>query len=145
MRLNHVESFYMFLLHFRSECNEERGRQAIARPSARVADHGQALYRGGRPWSGPYRGGHKRPGPPTRAVVEAAPSRGLLARGDACQRSTVGAAPTKAPARPRGVARVQGDRQRRVALSPAQGQQRRQRGGKRGSGNPFKKRMILPL
>ncbi|RWV81494.1 hypothetical protein GW17_00057082, partial [Ensete ventricosum] len=71
MRLNSVKSFYAFLLYFRSQQSEERGWLAIARPSARVANHGQALYGGS----------HKRPGLLARAAA-----RGQPARGDACQR-----------------------------------------------------------
>ncbi|RWV80138.1 hypothetical protein GW17_00058624 [Ensete ventricosum] len=35
MRLNRVESFYIFVLRFRSEGNEEEGQQGMARPPAR--------------------------------------------------------------------------------------------------------------
>ncbi|RWW01782.1 hypothetical protein GW17_00035161 [Ensete ventricosum] len=42
MRLNHVESFYTFLLHFRSEGNEEEGREAATNPHVGPATHGQA-------------------------------------------------------------------------------------------------------
>ncbi|RWV88547.1 hypothetical protein GW17_00049359 [Ensete ventricosum] len=41
-RLYHVESFYAFLLHFRSEGNEEEGQPATASPHAGSATHGQA-------------------------------------------------------------------------------------------------------
>ncbi|RWW81725.1 hypothetical protein BHE74_00009856 [Ensete ventricosum] len=34
MRLNHVESFYAFLLRFHSEGNKEEGQQGMARPPA---------------------------------------------------------------------------------------------------------------
>ncbi|RRT41453.1 hypothetical protein B296_00026695 [Ensete ventricosum] len=56
MRLNHVELFYVFLLHFRSESSKERGWPTMSRPSAKVADHGQATYRGGRPRPAPLQG-----------------------------------------------------------------------------------------
>ncbi|RWW41354.1 hypothetical protein BHE74_00053160 [Ensete ventricosum] len=42
MRLYRVESFYAFLLRFRSEGNEEEGRPATTRPHARPATDGQA-------------------------------------------------------------------------------------------------------
>ncbi|RWW86970.1 hypothetical protein BHE74_00004224 [Ensete ventricosum] len=42
MRLNHVESFYAFLLHFHSEGSEEEGRPATASPHAVSTTHGQA-------------------------------------------------------------------------------------------------------
>ncbi|RWW60882.1 hypothetical protein BHE74_00032082 [Ensete ventricosum] len=42
MRLNRVESFYAFLLRFRSEGSEEEGRPATASPHARPATHSQA-------------------------------------------------------------------------------------------------------
>ncbi|RWV78439.1 hypothetical protein GW17_00060600 [Ensete ventricosum] len=56
MRLNHVELFYAFLLHFRSESSEERGRPTMSRPSTNVADHGQATYRECRPRPAPLQG-----------------------------------------------------------------------------------------
>ncbi|RWV97181.1 hypothetical protein GW17_00040046, partial [Ensete ventricosum] len=36
--------------------SEEWGRPAIARPFARVADHGHTPCRGGRPWPAPLQG-----------------------------------------------------------------------------------------
>ncbi|RZR92585.1 hypothetical protein BHM03_00020893 [Ensete ventricosum] len=51
-RLNRVELFYAFLLHFRSEGSKERGWSATVRPSTTVAGHGQAPYRDRRPWPG---------------------------------------------------------------------------------------------
>ncbi|RWW29870.1 hypothetical protein GW17_00005582 [Ensete ventricosum] len=42
MRLNHVELFYAFLLHFLSEDSEEEGWPATASPHAGPATHGQA-------------------------------------------------------------------------------------------------------
>ncbi|RWW59072.1 hypothetical protein BHE74_00034028 [Ensete ventricosum] len=56
MRLNRVESFYAFLLRFRSEGSKERGRPAMARPSTRAADHGHTPCRGGRPRLAPLQG-----------------------------------------------------------------------------------------
>ncbi|RWV92599.1 hypothetical protein GW17_00045007 [Ensete ventricosum] len=50
MRLNHVESFYTFLLCFRNESREERGQPIMARPFARATDHGHTPCRGGRQW-----------------------------------------------------------------------------------------------
>ncbi|RWW73771.1 hypothetical protein BHE74_00018313 [Ensete ventricosum] len=55
MRLNRVESFYAFLLHFCRERSEEE-RPAMVRPPAGVASHGQATCRGGQPWSGYLQG-----------------------------------------------------------------------------------------
>ncbi|RWV81088.1 hypothetical protein GW17_00057526 [Ensete ventricosum] len=49
MRLNRVESFYAFLLYFRSEGNEE-GRPITASPHAGSATHGQAAAKA------PYKG-----------------------------------------------------------------------------------------
>ncbi|RRT59539.1 hypothetical protein B296_00021074 [Ensete ventricosum] len=49
IRSNRVESFYTFLLCFCSKRSEERGQPAMAKPSAGVAGHGQAPYRGSRP------------------------------------------------------------------------------------------------
>ncbi|RZS16324.1 hypothetical protein BHM03_00048317 [Ensete ventricosum] len=46
MRLNRIESFYAFLLRFRSEGSEEQGRPATASPHAGPATHGQALAKG---------------------------------------------------------------------------------------------------
>ncbi|RRT35069.1 hypothetical protein B296_00047949, partial [Ensete ventricosum] len=43
MRLNYVESFYAFLLCFRSEGSEEEGWPAMASPHARPATHSQAV------------------------------------------------------------------------------------------------------
>ncbi|RWW38770.1 hypothetical protein BHE74_00055978 [Ensete ventricosum] len=42
MRLNHVESFYTFLLHFYGKRSEERAQLAMARPSTGVAGYGLA-------------------------------------------------------------------------------------------------------
>ncbi|RWW23102.1 hypothetical protein GW17_00012674 [Ensete ventricosum] len=42
MRLNRVESFYAFLLHFRNEGSEEEGWPATTSPHTRPATHGQA-------------------------------------------------------------------------------------------------------
>ncbi|RRT41245.1 hypothetical protein B296_00034991 [Ensete ventricosum] len=43
MRLNRVASFYAFLLHFRSEDNEEEERPATASPQAGPATRGLAV------------------------------------------------------------------------------------------------------
>ncbi|RWV88225.1 hypothetical protein GW17_00049705, partial [Ensete ventricosum] len=52
MRLNRVESFYVFLLRFRSKRNEEEdGRPATARPPAGAADHSLATYKGATDYS----------------------------------------------------------------------------------------------
>ncbi|RRT31399.1 hypothetical protein B296_00043791 [Ensete ventricosum] len=42
MRLNRVESLYVFLLHFHSEGSKEERRPATANPHAGLATHGQA-------------------------------------------------------------------------------------------------------
>ncbi|RWW19814.1 hypothetical protein GW17_00016104 [Ensete ventricosum] len=57
MRLNRVESFYVFLLHFHSEGSEE-GRPATTNPHVGPATHGQAAAKApckgaGRLWPGP--------------------------------------------------------------------------------------------
>ncbi|RWV87823.1 hypothetical protein GW17_00050144 [Ensete ventricosum] len=44
MRLNHVESFYTFLLHFYGKRSEERAQLAMARPSTGVAGYGLATW-----------------------------------------------------------------------------------------------------
>ncbi|RWW16978.1 hypothetical protein BHE74_00058914 [Ensete ventricosum] len=46
MRLNCVESFYAFLLRFRSEGSEEDGRPAMANPHVGSATHDQADCKG---------------------------------------------------------------------------------------------------
>ncbi|RRT37788.1 hypothetical protein B296_00055571, partial [Ensete ventricosum] len=46
MRLNHVESFYAFLLRFRSEGREEEGWLATASSYAGSATHGQVDCKG---------------------------------------------------------------------------------------------------
>ncbi|RZS20431.1 hypothetical protein BHM03_00052945 [Ensete ventricosum] len=58
MRLNRVESFYMFLLRFRSEGNEEEGQQGMARPPTRgrPTTAKAPLQRGGRLRLGPLQG-----------------------------------------------------------------------------------------
>ncbi|RZS15580.1 hypothetical protein BHM03_00047441 [Ensete ventricosum] len=82
MRLNRVESFYMFLLRFRNEGSEEQGRPATASPHAGLATHGQP----------PCRAGHPRPGrvqdlpAAARASPQggpAAPAGAVARRGDA--------------------------------------------------------------
>ncbi|RZR93415.1 hypothetical protein BHM03_00021922 [Ensete ventricosum] len=69
-RLNHIELFYGFLLHFHNEGYEERGRSAMARPSTRATARGQAKEavicghptRGGAcPWLGRRGNTHPRP------------------------------------------------------------------------------------
>ncbi|RWV90851.1 hypothetical protein GW17_00046910 [Ensete ventricosum] len=42
IKLNRIESFYAFLLHFCNKRNKDRGQPAMARPYAGVADHGLA-------------------------------------------------------------------------------------------------------
>ncbi|RWV82386.1 hypothetical protein GW17_00056117 [Ensete ventricosum] len=50
MRLNRVESFYAFLLHFHSEGNEEEGQQGMTRPLAKGRPAAaRPLARGGHP------------------------------------------------------------------------------------------------
>ncbi|RZS19299.1 hypothetical protein BHM03_00051672 [Ensete ventricosum] len=80
MRLNRVELFCMFLLHFRSKRSEE-GRSATTRPPVRVAGHGQATCRSCK----------LRPGPPARAIARGQPAI-----------APAGAAPTEVP--PSGIA-----------------------------------------
>ncbi|RRT34937.1 hypothetical protein B296_00058441, partial [Ensete ventricosum] len=58
MRLNHVESFYVFLLRFRSE---EEGQLGMARPSAKGAvGYGQAPCKGRSPAGATVARGHDR-------------------------------------------------------------------------------------
>ncbi|RZS00246.1 hypothetical protein BHM03_00029911 [Ensete ventricosum] len=89
MRLNRVESFYVFLLHFRSEGNEEEGRpttaspmqdrQPTARPQLRPPARGGVRLR-----SRPARKGGQRmptrscrPRPTLPPVGEATPAAGV--------------------------------------------------------------------
>ncbi|RZS04903.1 hypothetical protein BHM03_00035300 [Ensete ventricosum] len=77
MRLNHVESFYAFLLHFRSEDSEEEGRPTTASPHARLATHGQAAAKA------PCKGATDY----SRASLQGSPTplaRAAAYRGDAC-------------------------------------------------------------
>ncbi|RWV77264.1 hypothetical protein GW17_00061929 [Ensete ventricosum] len=61
MRLYRVESFYAFLLHFRSEGSKEEGRPATASPHVGPATRGQGpLQGGGRLCPGPARKGGQR-------------------------------------------------------------------------------------
>ncbi|RWV84644.1 hypothetical protein GW17_00053628 [Ensete ventricosum] len=92
MRLNRVESFYAFLLRFRSERSEERGRPTIVRPSARVTATVRPLQgwpqvarvasKGGRPWPA-----HKgRCSPASRPQGQHPPSRAVPSEGSgACR------------------------------------------------------------
>ncbi|RWW36091.1 hypothetical protein BHE74_00058911 [Ensete ventricosum] len=75
MRLNRVESFYAFLLHFRSQSSKERRQLAMARPSARAAEHGHTPCRGGRPLLAPIQGR-----PAVTKVAGAAASKKRLCR-----------------------------------------------------------------
>ncbi|RRT62140.1 hypothetical protein B296_00015690 [Ensete ventricosum] len=63
MRLNRVELFYAFMLHFYNEGNEEKGRLAMANPPCRPATHGQAGCNQGPPtrgWPPARAAAHKR-------------------------------------------------------------------------------------
>ncbi|RWW43038.1 hypothetical protein BHE74_00051343 [Ensete ventricosum] len=120
MRLNHVESFYAFLLHFCSEGSEEEGQPATTSPHAWSATHGQAMAKAslqGRsaPLAGvaACKGGrHRSQGQqPTREV-------GVASRGSACEHSWLrlarrgGSCPRAHPLaaqRPQGVAASRGD------------------------------------
>ncbi|RZR73902.1 hypothetical protein BHM03_00029380 [Ensete ventricosum] len=62
MILNYVESFYALFLYFRSKGNSERRWLATARPSARVAGHGQAPAAAASHGQPPCRAGHPQPG-----------------------------------------------------------------------------------
>ncbi|RWW10047.1 hypothetical protein GW17_00026430 [Ensete ventricosum] len=46
IRLNRVESFYAFLLHFRNEANEDKEQPATTNPNAGLATHGQVGCKG---------------------------------------------------------------------------------------------------
>ncbi|RWW60613.1 hypothetical protein BHE74_00032389 [Ensete ventricosum] len=70
MRLNRVESFYAFLLHFCSEGSKEEGRPATASPHVGPATHGQAAAKAPHKGVGGYGQGHPARGyRPQRAVV----------------------------------------------------------------------------
>ncbi|RWV80657.1 hypothetical protein GW17_00058033 [Ensete ventricosum] len=64
MRLNHVESFYAFLLYFRNEGSPCKGQlaMAMASPLAGAAGYGQPPCKGGQLWSGPLIGAATRSG-----------------------------------------------------------------------------------
>ncbi|RZS28683.1 hypothetical protein BHM03_00062317 [Ensete ventricosum] len=68
MRLNRVESFYAFLLHFHSEDNEEEGQQGMAQPLAK------GRLAAARP---PARGGHPQGQQPSAGTTDC----GQTARG----------------------------------------------------------------
>ncbi|RWW41139.1 hypothetical protein BHE74_00053389 [Ensete ventricosum] len=68
MRLKCVESFYAFLLRFRSKSSKEKGRPTIARPSARATDHDHTPCRGDRPWLDHLQGWQATASPLVRAV-----------------------------------------------------------------------------
>ncbi|RZR99617.1 hypothetical protein BHM03_00029187 [Ensete ventricosum] len=85
MRLNHVEPFYAFLLHFYSEHSKERG-SALAKPFARAISHGQALYKGDRKQLGSPAASTHGAAPTRGQAVGVALARGLPTRGGACQR-----------------------------------------------------------
>ncbi|RWW24654.1 hypothetical protein GW17_00011049 [Ensete ventricosum] len=81
MRLNHVESSYVFLLHFRNKRSEEDGQPATALPGC-----GQGPLQ---------RGDWLRPRPPAQGAVgcRATPARGSGQPARGC--SPVGAAPAR--------------------------------------------------
>ncbi|RZS12710.1 hypothetical protein BHM03_00044183 [Ensete ventricosum] len=92
--LNRIESFYVLLLRFRSKDNKERGWLTTARPSGRVAGHGQAARgspvarvaacKGGRSCRGSA--GPMRRHPPARCRPRAAvPTVGAVAHADGVQ------------------------------------------------------------
>ncbi|RWW14688.1 hypothetical protein GW17_00021513 [Ensete ventricosum] len=112
MRLNRVESFYAFLLRFRSECREEEGRPATTSPhsgsAARATGCGQgpmpatakAPCRGSRQhvlppvgMAGPYRGGasrrRQRPRPGRKGQPPTTRPQGAAARCEAARGSPV--------------------------------------------------------
>ncbi|RWW45296.1 hypothetical protein BHE74_00048875 [Ensete ventricosum] len=81
MRLNHVESFYAFLLRFRSKHNEEEdGRPATARPPTRVVGHGLATCKGVADYSQGLlqRGDWLRPRPPTQGATDCGQPAGVV-------------------------------------------------------------------
>ncbi|RRT67181.1 hypothetical protein B296_00025698 [Ensete ventricosum] len=127
MRLNRVESFYPFLLRFRSEGNKEEGQQGMARLPIRrrLAAAKVPLQRGGRLRPGPLQGAATRKGSSPQGVTT-----------------------HRGSSRPRGRP-VTGCKGRLPEASPAAcagaAATAAQRGAKRGLGHPFEKRMILPL
>ncbi|RZR92101.1 hypothetical protein BHM03_00020350 [Ensete ventricosum] len=100
MRLNHVESFYVFLLHFRSEGNHCKGQPGMATtsPLVGVVDH---LQGGGRLRQGPLqRGDRLRPGPARKgAVSDRGQTAGAAARAwpAAARRPQVAESPVATP------------------------------------------------
>ncbi|RRT33636.1 hypothetical protein B296_00052241 [Ensete ventricosum] len=69
MRLYRVESFYAFLLYFRSEGSKEKGQPGMARLSAKGASHGQPPLQG-RPPAGAVAPASARKGQPTTAGLK---------------------------------------------------------------------------
>ncbi|RZS28936.1 hypothetical protein BHM03_00062595 [Ensete ventricosum] len=114
MRLNRVESFYAFLLHFRSEGNEE-GQQGMARPPARwrPAAAKAPLQRGDRLRLGPLQGAVARRGssrPRARPVTAKAP----LQRGDRLRPGPLQGATTHGDNSPQGAATRRGSSRSRA-------------------------------
>ncbi|RZS23016.1 hypothetical protein BHM03_00055857 [Ensete ventricosum] len=132
MRLNHVESFYAFLLRFRSEDNEEEGQPGMARPFAKGAvGCGQAPCKGRSPAGATAARRHDRLRPARKGLPPAgavAPTARVAApcQGDCCpQRATATCA---------------GQWRQWPYVGGGDGAK-----GTKGLGHPFKKRMILPL
>ncbi|RRT31849.1 hypothetical protein B296_00022968 [Ensete ventricosum] len=78
MRLNRIESFYAFLLYFRSKrSKEEAGRPATARPPAGAAGHDLATFKGaGDCGQGPLQRGYSRLQCPPAARPQGSATRG---------------------------------------------------------------------
>ncbi|RRT37325.1 hypothetical protein B296_00016916 [Ensete ventricosum] len=131
MRLNHVESFYAFLLRFRSEGNEEEGQQGMARPPIRgrsaiakapykgAVSYGQAPYKWRPLEEATAARGHDRLRPARKGLspttrLQGAVARSSPARGGHQRPGRKGAAAHGAPARGRSPAA-----RPRPALPPA--------------------------
>ncbi|RZR73495.1 hypothetical protein BHM03_00024978 [Ensete ventricosum] len=128
MRLYHIESFYVFLLHFHSEGSEEEGRPATASPHVWLATARASPK--GRP-AAPARGGAC--GKKSRSLIAQRPQRGpavgrsqgAAARGQPCRNQGRLRQPQGCLTLGRAAASGQGQ------PPPTQEQQRRRRRGRK--------------
>ncbi|RRT35060.1 hypothetical protein B296_00031267 [Ensete ventricosum] len=151
MRLNRVESFYTFLLHFRNKGSEEEGRPTIASPHVGPTTHGQAAARASTkgsptaPTMGDSRPQGQQPVGDSRLQHDAR-------KGGRLQGARKGLLPAANPTASRGSgASRRGGRPLAGRLPACKGSRCLRRGnddgaeGKEGLGHPLEKRMILPL
>ncbi|RZS25698.1 hypothetical protein BHM03_00058939 [Ensete ventricosum] len=120
IRLNRVESFYAFLLRFRSEGNEEEGQQGMARPPARgwLATAKAPLQMGSRLRPGPLQGATARRGtshPWARPAAAKAP----LQRGGRLRPGPLQEVTARGGSSPQGAATRRGSSRLRAQLATA--------------------------